>query len=411
MRGRFALSLLIVVVGVSALSAGGGAQVARATSRCSPFNDRPAWSPDGSRIAFTKEDGSGRAVWLMNADGSDQQNLTTAAVDDVQPAWSPDGNKIAFVRWVPEIGDYRMHVVNADGTGMTNLGVRGFQPTWSPHGDKIAFTAFRGTDFDLYVMSADGTNQQNLTATAAVDDFWPAWSPDGSKIAFVRATGTLDDDIYVMNADGSGVTDLTPDGFQEVMPAWSPDGSRMAFWLGAGPGGGTKPSGLYLMNSDGSDMRALPLPKGFVYAIQPNWSRTGRIAFERDNGTDIYTVSPDGSGLRNLTKVYGCSPSGPIVADEHSFRTVPKAVRHGGRLTAILSVRDDTNAPIAQGTATCRAATGGRALRLVGQEFTESRARCTWRVPRSAKGKFVKGIVTLRSEKFHLSWTFTRHVR
>ena len=80
-------------------------------------------------------------------------------------------------------------------------------PSWSPDGSRIAFTSYRDGNWDIYVMDADGSNQQRLTDNPAVDRM-PSWSADGSRIAFVSGRdGNWD--IYVMDADGSNQQRLT----------------------------------------------------------------------------------------------------------------------------------------------------------------------------------------------------------
>src|SRR5712691_9235269 len=138
----------------------------------------------------------------MMADGSGVTRLTNDAALADDPAWSPDGSKIAFA------SGGHICMMNADGTGVTRL-TSTLQhvdraPTWSPDGAKIAFQGqfFLSSFFDIYVMNAGGTGLTRLTFTRFSGA--PAWSPDGRKIAFGSTGG-----IYVMNADGSGVIRLT----------------------------------------------------------------------------------------------------------------------------------------------------------------------------------------------------------
>src|SRR6266545_3430990 len=132
----------------------------------------PAWSPDGTKIAFASEGD----IYVMNADGSGQTRLTHVNDFDVSPDWSPDGSKIAFVGGATDTGF--IDVMNADGSGRRRLtnGGSDYFPDWSPDGTKIAYHTGR-------------TGQTNLARTLRSDDFEPAWSPDGTKIPFA---GTLD---------------------------------------------------------------------------------------------------------------------------------------------------------------------------------------------------------------------------
>src|SRR5262245_45114915 len=117
---------------------------------------------------------------------------------------APSAGKIAFTS--ARDGNYEIYVMNADGAGQTNLtnnaAAADKDPAWSPDGGKIAFVSDRNGRVDIFVMNADGTGVMPLTNDAAIDTS-PSWSSDGAKIAFSsnRAGGNID--IYVMNADGS----------------------------------------------------------------------------------------------------------------------------------------------------------------------------------------------------------------
>ena len=270
------------------------------------------WSPGGQKIVFTTwgdRRPSGRGdIYVMNADGSGRERLTTNPGPDSDPAWSPDGRKIAFVSG--RDGNSGIYVMNADGTQQRLLmrAKVSYPPqlVWSPDGQKLAFTVAltSGPDgnLEIYVMNADGSGLRNLTRSR-VRDSYPVWSPDGRRIAFES-----DWQVNVMNADGSPAPRrLTHNGGRNFNPTWSPDGQRIAFehrrrqgtshWVGAW---GYK---VYVMNADGSGRRRLTHG-----GSQPRWSPDGRqIAFvsKRDGYPDIYVMNANGSRQRNLTRTPG----------------------------------------------------------------------------------------------------------
>jgi dipeptidyl aminopeptidase/acylaminoacyl peptidase len=251
-------------------------------------------------IAFDSDRDGNRQIYVMNADGTDQRRLTRNATTDMSPAWSPDGTRIAFMRrcWHSDDetdADKEIFVMNADGTGQRNL-TRSPRwedeaPRWSPDGTKIIFASTLG----LAVMNADGKRQHVLDYSSGGYGFAAPWSPDGKRIAFVRAPGQHYA-IYVMKSDGSGETRVTDARVESYDPAWSPDGKKIAFTRGLGE----NPE-IYLMSPDGSGQRRLTHGGGESAA----WSPEGtKIAFEsdRDGHHAIYVMNADGSGATRLTQ-------------------------------------------------------------------------------------------------------------
>jgi Tol biopolymer transport system component len=194
----------------------------------------PTWSPSGRQIAFESNrhgDYNSQAdsdVYVMNADGTHVRELTFSNAFDGDPAWGR-GNRIAFESERTHNAD--VWVINANGSGEKDLTAdsQAFDgdPAWSPDGTRIAFTSQRDNgDREIYVMNADGSSPTRLTTSPGFDEN-PTWSPDGTRIAFdSNRDGNLE--VYVMNADGSAQHRVTNHPALDALPSYLPDG-RIVF--------------------------------------------------------------------------------------------------------------------------------------------------------------------------------------
>ena len=139
------------------------------------WNWFPAWSPDGTRIAFSSNRDHDSDIYVMRADGSQQTRLTYSPANDQVPKWSPDGALIVFVRMED---DLPLYVMNADGTGekrLTTDEAIALTRTWSL--PKTAFTDDAGGDEEVCLMNADGTGKRRLTNNEAADTSPEWWAP------------------------------------------------------------------------------------------------------------------------------------------------------------------------------------------------------------------------------------------
>ncbi|NIM49837.1 MAG: hypothetical protein GTN62_06210 [Gemmatimonadales bacterium] len=145
----------------------------------------PAYSPDGSRIAFVTDRDGNFEVYVVDAVGSNVQRLTTSPATEGYPAWSPDGRQIFYQSDAD--GTMQIWAMNADGSNQRQLtraaGVNQ-QPAVSPDGNTVAFASTRDGNYEIYLMNLDGANQRNFTLSQA-NETAPAWMGD-SAIAFVR---------------------------------------------------------------------------------------------------------------------------------------------------------------------------------------------------------------------------------
>ncbi len=227
-----------------------------------------AWSPDETRIAFRSERNDESEIWLMNADGSGRRRLARG----LSPAWSPDGSKIAYaspgdILCPPGRGPRctGLSIMNADGSGQHRVPVPetdvGEYPSWSPDGKRIVLNSNLSGSHVMYIVNVDGSNVVDLSK---VGEGWQVdWSPDGRSILFAsgRDLPAGYDDIYVMRPDGSGMKRLTHN--RGYTPAWSPDGTHIAF---------PAPGGLFVMRADGSAITSLPVD-GVGEPELPDWVR------------------------------------------------------------------------------------------------------------------------------------------
>lgn len=239
-----------------------------------------SWSPDASQIAFV---GATDAVngpfqlWIMNADGSNQHLLLNdPAYSDWVPSFSPDGSRIVFTRCSINCAIYR---INADGTGLKALtrfssdtDVVDWGPVYSPDGSTIAFTSlWRAGVFEaIYLMNADGSGM-HIFSPPSLGSIWADWSPEGDKIVFYSNDPfdcgvecfPLSSELWSISVDDGKAKRLTLtnrnwNGINsvphDVNPSWSPHGDAIVFERDA-PDFST--SALYIMNADGTNVRAI----------------------------------------------------------------------------------------------------------------------------------------------------------
>ena len=198
----------------------------------------PAYSPDGSLIAFASRRGPSPAIWTMDGEVGDRTVLNKLTDDsglgsDEQPSWRPDGTTIIYTS-TRNNNNPDIRVINADGTGLQDLLATAAEEQWASYNpqdvDQIALQSDQDAttedDTDIFVYTISTTAYQKL-ADSPYTDGAPAWSPDGTKIAF-HSNRSGDFDIWVVEVASATLTHVTNDARSDGFPLWSPDGTRIA---------------------------------------------------------------------------------------------------------------------------------------------------------------------------------------
>ena len=215
-----------------------------------------------AKIVFTSTRDGNSEIYIMNADGSEQINLTRHPSRDIAPVWSPTGEHIAFNS--DRDGTRDIYIMDANGKNVRKV-FRGLAyreyPVWSPDGQKLAY--LHASDWSIYVGTIDGAQEERITSTNFLGG-WPAWSPDGSGIAFIFTVGPGNYQLKVYNLQTRAEKELMPNREQGLFfdPDWSPDGDRIAFhW---------SKKGIYVMDRHGRGVKRL-----VANANGPAWSPLG----------------------------------------------------------------------------------------------------------------------------------------
>ncbi len=206
------------------------------------YEDSPSWSPDGLHLVFRRWAQGGTPelavqtdLWVMNADGTGQVNLTDDPSSQGDPAWSPvrgdGGTRIAF-RQVAVVEGYvmnRVHTMRPDGSDRraeTPVAVSAAEPSWTPDGARLVYVQDGGeASADLWIVTVGQGNAQPLTASISGEQRGPVVSPDGRHVLFtssheeVAGVGFFRQ-LFTVRIDGTDLRRRTSDGADKENPAW-----------------------------------------------------------------------------------------------------------------------------------------------------------------------------------------------
>jgi Tol biopolymer transport system component len=232
-----------------------------------PGDYDPVYSPDGSQIAFKR----GSEIWVIDSDGTDERQVTSGPAWKEHPAWSPDGSMLVYERnedlWITDLGTLDAHRITR------SREVSESRPSWSPDGSTIAYVRdARLQNRDIALMDPDGSNRRRLTKDHPRTQTDPDWSPDGNRIVFTDS-GTRDPpSLMSIRPNGRGLR-LIFNGKRRGAwePTYSPDGTQIAFWRFASEG-----THIWVIGVDGSGLQRLTVGAGNRFS--PSWQPVPLVA-------------------------------------------------------------------------------------------------------------------------------------
>lgn len=222
MRARW-LSLFALIVGFGVWTLAQPAAPPVRLTLAQGTSMAAALSPDGRTIAL---DLLG-ALWLMPADGGPARRILDDGYDAHAPAWSPDGTRLAFQAYLRDT--WHIWTMRADGSELTQVTSGPYddrEPSWSPDGQRLAFSSDRSGSYDVWTVTL-ASGAVTAVTTNPANDSMPAWSPDGREIAFVSDRDARG--VYARRLDTGAERQLAADSAVLYTPSWAPDGRSIAY--------------------------------------------------------------------------------------------------------------------------------------------------------------------------------------
>lgn len=283
-----------------------------------PATTAQASYPGGNGLIAFTDFAAGGQIFTIRSDGTGRRQLTHFDAPAGSPSWSADGRRIIFNSFTDR--GSRLFVMNADGSHLRRIGggtpgLEDFEPTYSPDMTRIAYSRCTtdGESCSLWVEHADASHQRQLTPQRG-GAFWVDWSPNGRYLAY----GGLDKfgylaAVYVRPASGPGRAHrVTPPRLLAGIPDWSPDGRNLLFTSDVCCG--RVHSHLYTVHPDGSGLRQLTHTdfrhQDFFGVYSPDGRKlvfSSDRAYRRDpnNGVDLWVANADGSRAHRITGDHG----------------------------------------------------------------------------------------------------------
>jgi len=259
-----------------------------------------------TQIVFERKTKTGKEIYLMDYDGANLQPLTSNGSINVTPVWDTSGDTIAFTSYYE--GAPLLYYISLANGQINPFGLKGgllTTPAISPDNTQIAFAGRLedSSDTDIYVTNLDGTGRHNITHHPGID-ISPCWSPTGKQMAFVSNRNGIPQ-IFTCDSIGANLDCVTQERGYASSPDWSPDSRYIVFaW---------QPSRMEhfdLFIVEVATKKIFQLTQGAGNNENPSWAPDGRhIVFQSDRSgsMEIYTMFSDGTEVRRLTELQGCS--------------------------------------------------------------------------------------------------------
>ena len=261
----------------------------------------PQFLPGGNISYAVRGTNGGLRIWHP-----DRRVVTIVPGAIRHPSWSAEGTRVVYERILqPAATEHLLSTASRDPE--FELFLSEPFPAYSPDGTKLLYSQYGGNgtgvgDTTIELMNADGSAKHPLFHKDGVSAFDAVWSPAGDMIAFCvgryfRAAGLPSAQIALIKPDGSGYREVAEEGVNNGFPSWSPDGKRLVY-----------KRGRQLVILTVADGKVVPLTDGVHYDNFPKWSPKGDVIMfttDRDDDWELYTIRPDGTGLRRLTNSPG----------------------------------------------------------------------------------------------------------